>query len=578
MLKKIINKIMPKIKLLIVFLFLVLIIVFLSLCSTFYFNKLEFQGKSIYSSIETAKKAAFDNIEQRSGREGGSKSNEEYEYYSGLVTDNLNKMDSLISDHQNILDKQGKILFLLTPKYKKYYGLKKEAFEKYYLSLRDFKKLKESETVFYYVLTKQNDFSVLMTDISKKKEIKIDSLKKLIKDLESLQIDIKKQFNNGLLTEKFNNQVTDKLKYFIGCSNLVLDWQEGKISIDDFGEKLSKLINEDKNRSYDIVGIIDESRTKITNVKAEEWRDLYDTSIELSNKASDYYYINKLYDDKLSKILSIRDKNYPQNKEVKSNAEVEEKYIDLNGDGQQEVIRLTSKYIDEENSEVSLIAYDKNNKEIGRLPDAFPINIPLSDSARVYTPIKKDKKQFVSFEFVVGPHSSDTMFFGLFNFKDGNMGILPVCLTKDVESASDCLFWSGEVGDLWADDYDKDGILEIVEMVDEYPKDGQLTEEVKNSTTKIFNELGTKAGDGALRILRREQGGRGNKVIWAIYKYGDKYFEEQLGKDYDKYYVLAKDQINNLLPKYPTIMKKSEMSKDSLEYNEFFRNYWKGKI
>ena len=148
----------------------------------------------------------------------------------------------------------------------------------------------------------------------------------------------------------------------------------------------------------------------------------------------------------------------------------------------------------------------------------------------------------------------------------------------DVNSASDCLFWSGEVGDLWADDYDKDGILEVVEMVDEYPKDGPLTEEIENITKETFEKLGQKASDGALRVLRREQGGRGNKVIWAIYKYNDRYFEKQSEKDYDKYYVLVKDSISNLWTEYPNIMKKSEMSKDSLEYNEFLRDYWSGKI
>jgi hypothetical protein len=115
-------------------------------------------------------------------------------------------------------------------------------------------------------------------------------------------------------------------------------------------------------------------------------------------------------------------------------------------------------------------------------------------------------------------------------------------------------------------------------MVDEYPKDGPLTEEIINSTKETFNNLGEKASDGALRVLKREQGGRGNKVIWGIYKYNDTYFEKQLGKDYDKYYVLAKDSISNLYTKYPTIMKKSEMSKDSVEYNEFMKNYWTGNI
>ena len=567
---------MSKPKLVIVFLFLVLVIVPLLLFPSFYFNKLEFQGRPIYSSIETTKKAAFDNIEQRSGREGGVKSDEEYEYYSGLITENLNKMDSLITDHENLLRQQGKIVFILSSKYKKYYSLKKEGFDKYYLSLRDFKKLKESESIFYYVLTKQSEFSTLMTDISQNKDINIDSLKELIKDFQRLQIDIKENFDKGLLTDNFNNQVSQKLSYFLNVSNLILDWREKIISNSEIGDKLSELIKNDK--AYDIAEIIYESRTKITDVKAKEWRSLYDTSIELLDKSSDYYYSNKLSDDNLSKILSIYDKNYPQNKENKSDNQIEEKYIDLDGDGQQEVLQLTIKYIDEENTEVVLIAFDKNNKEIGRLPEEFPLNEPMSDSARVFTPIKKDKKQFISYEFIVGPHSSETMFFGLFDFKDGSKGILPVCLTMDVNSASDCLFWSGEVGDLWADDYDKDGILEVVEMVDEYPKDGPLTEEIENITKETFEKLGQKASDGALRVLRREQGGRGNKVIWAIYKYNDRYFEKQSEKDYDKYYVLVKYSISNLWTEYPNIMKKSEMSKDSLEYNEFLRDYWSGKI
>jgi len=563
-------------KKLILIIILVGLLAVLFLFPSFYFNKLEFQGKAIYSSIETNKKAAFDNIEQRSGREGGVKSDEEYEYYSGLITENLNKMDSLISDHQNLLVQQSKVVFLLPSKYKKYYSLKKEAFDKYYLSLRDFKKLKESESIFYYILTKQSKFSTLMTDIGQNKDINIDSLKELIKDFQRLQMDIQENFDKGLLTENFNNQVSQKLSYFLNVSNLILDWKGKIISDNEIGDKLSELIKKDKG--YDIAEIIYESRAKITDVKAKEWKDLYDTSIELQNKASDYYYNNKLFDDSLSKIISINDKSYPQNKEIKSDTKIEEKYVDLNGDGQQEILRLTTKYIDEENTEVSLIVYDKNNKEIGRLPDDLPINEPMSDTARVFTPIKKDKKQFVSYEFIVGPHSSETMFFGLFDFKDGGMGILPVCLTEDVNDASDCLFWSGEVGDLWADDYDKDGILEIVEMVDEYPKDGPLTEEIINSTKETFNNLGEKASDGALRVLKREQGGRGNKVIWGIYKYNDTYFEKQLGKDYDKYYVLAKDSISNLYTKYPTIMKKSEMSKDSVEYNEFMKNYWTGNI
>ena len=195
-----------------------------------------------------------------------------------------------------------------------------------------------------------------------------------------------------------------------------------------------------------------------------------------------------------------------------------------------------------------------------------------------YTPNKKEKNQFVSYEFSVGPHSSETMFFGLFELKDNTFGILPVCLSLDVKGAQDCLFWSGEVGSLVVDDFDKDGILEVVEMVDEYPKDGPLTKDIENITKDNFDKLGQNASDGALRVLKREQGGRGNRVVWAIFKYDDFYFKQQIGNSYNKYFSLVKDYIKNLYPNYPTIMKRSEMSKDSLEYNEFMRSYWTGGI
>lgn len=275
---------------------------------------------------------------------------------------------------------------------------------------------------------------------------------------------------------------------------------------------------------------------------------------------------------------TVTDTKSPEQSITESETNKEEKYADLNGDGEQDLLRLTIDETDVENPKVSLIAYDKNNNEIGRLPEAFPINVPMSGTARVHTPIEKDKKQFVSFDFIVGPHSSQTMFFGLFDFKDGGVGILPVCLKDDVKGAQDCLFWSGEVGEIVANDFDKDGILEVIEMVDEYPKDGPVTEEIEDTVEKNFGELGQGASDGALRVLKREQGGRGNKVIWKIYKYNDSIFKEQLGKDYDKYFVLVKDYLNNLYSDFPTLMKKSEMSKDSIEYNEFMKDYWTGAI
>jgi len=556
------------------FLVILLGVLFL-LFPPFYFNELESEGKPIFNSIESSLQASFDNIEQRSGREGGIKTAEEYDFYTGLINENMQKKDSLITEHQNILNQQGRLAIVLPSKYKAYYGLKKEMLGKYYTALRNYKLLKESETAIHLAWMKQDKFVAVLSDIGQQKDISLDFLLELIEEFETSKAQVNNYFEKKLMTEPLNKKLNSNLDYFIDTFKLVIDWKERKMSDEDFGTKLKEL-GENKNVN-EVVDLIDTSRVEITNIKAKEWSDLYRKSIELLAEANEYYDENKLADDNMSKILSKFSKNYPRNKQDLDDTKTEEKYVDLDGDGQQEVLKLIVKYVDEENSEVSLIAYDKDNKEIGRLPDMFPIKEPMFETARVHTPVKADKKQFVSYEFIAGPHSSETMFFGLFELKDETMGILPVCLTLDVLGASDCLFWSGQVGSLIAEDFDKDGVLEVVEMVDEYPADGQLTEEIENTTKDKFSDFGQEVSDDAISILKREQGGRGNRVVWNIYRYADFYFEEQLDEDYDKYYVLVKDYMKSFYPSYPTIMKKSEISKDSLEYNELMRDFWTGR-
>lgn len=251
----------------------------------------------------------------------------------------------------------------------------------------------------------------------------------------------------------------------------------------------------------------------------------------------------------------------------------EEVKADLNGDGNQETLRLS--YTNSEKEPVvSLIALDKNGKEIGKLPTSMPIQIPMLKSGKVHTPVKKDKNQFVSFDFSVGPHSSETMFFGLFELKTGGMGVLPICLTDNVNGASDCLFWSGEVGELAAKDLDNDGNLEVVETVDEYPKDGQITTATEKIINDEFKDMGQDAVSGMTRIAKREQGGRGNKVVWEVYRFNGNFFEEQTGTNYNKYYTLASQYLKTTYPTYPSIMKRTTMSKESLDYNLFMRKFW----
>lgn len=250
---------------------------------------------------------------------------------------------------------------------------------------------------------------------------------------------------------------------------------------------------------------------------------------------------------------------------------------DLNGDGELDTLRLSfTGGVTEPPAVESMIAYDKNGNEIGRLPEGMPIKVPSKNTGKVYTPIQDEVRQFVSYDFYTGPHSSQTMFFGLFELIAGGLGILPVCPTNDVKSAYDCLFWSSEVGGLLVKDLDEDGVIEVVEIVDEYPKDGSIGDDIEKIINKEIAYLSQDKVDGMIRIAKREQGGRGNRVIWGIYSYNGDYFEEQLGKDYDRYYVLVNEYLENSYSDYPTLMRKDDMSKGSLEYNEFMKDFWTG--
>jgi len=124
-----------KLKLLLILPAILLLALFLFLFPGFYFNQLEYKTRQVFSSIEEARSIADNDIEQRSGREGGIKSSEEVKNLSDKITADLNKVGNLVNEHESILNKQGKVVFLLPSKYKEYYDLKKDVFDKYYSSL-----------------------------------------------------------------------------------------------------------------------------------------------------------------------------------------------------------------------------------------------------------------------------------------------------------------------------------------------------------------------------------------------------------------------------------------------------------
>ncbi|MDO8658159.1 MAG: hypothetical protein Q7K55_05435 [Candidatus Levybacteria bacterium] len=238
---------------------------------------------------------------------------------------------------------------------------------------------------------------------------------------------------------------------------------------------------------------------------------------------------------------------------------------DLDGDGSQETLRLAT-----DDKGPYLVVLDAGGKEIG--PHSLPLPTrPFSNSGKAIVSDSETKQQFVSFDFVVGPHSSNTMFFGLQQYTNA---ISLVCHEEEKTDPESCFFWSGEIGGLVAKDLDNDGALEIVETVDEYPKDGSITADIEKIINEQFKDLGQDAVNGMIRIAKREQGGRGNKAIWGVYRFNGNFFEEQTGVNYDKYYTLVSKYLKTTYPTYPTTMKKNAMSKDSVDYNLFMRQFW----
>ena len=548
--------------------------IFLFLSPRYNFNQLESKIRLNYSSIEDVRSIVNNNIEERSGRENGIKSPQEIEEISINISEDLNKISQLLDEYEGQLNKQGKYVFLLPSKYKEYYNLNLESGNKYISSLRKFKALKEYESGLIDTFKKGDRYSQEMYGITEDKEIDWFEIQKLINSYTNTTQNVEQYYKEGFITESFYNAIMANINANSELFKLYKGFFEDQYSIEQFNE-----INDEINKNYNSEDISTEfydSYDKITKVKQQEWSDLYNQSIELRNQALGFYDDNHLATDPYSTFLSkffkkdILNLNSNNLKVLPGDVQA-----DLNGDGELDTLRLSYAGGDTEPAIVeAMIAYDKKGNEIGRLPEDLPIKAPSSNTGKVYTPIQEEVKQFVSYDFYTGAHSSQTMFFGLFELTTGGMGILPVCPTKDVRNAFDCLFWSGQAETLIVEDLDKDGVLEVVEIVDEYPKDGPIDNDIQEAVNKEFADLGQDMADGMIRIAKREQGGRGNRVIWGVYSYNGDIFEKQLGEEYEKYYQLVDKYLQRSNTDYPTIMRKNDMSKGSLEYNEFMKDFW----
>lgn len=117
-----------------------------------------------------------------------------------------------------------------------------------------------------------------------------------------------------------------------------------------------------------------------------------------------------------------------------TDSKFEDVKADLNGDGKQETLRLAT-----DDKRIYLVALDTNGIEIG--PHSLPLPTrPFSNSGKAILSDSETKQQFVSFNFVVGPHSSSTMFFGLQQYTNT---ISLVCHEEEKKDPESCFFLVG---------------------------------------------------------------------------------------------------------------------------------------
>jgi hypothetical protein len=222
----------------------------------------------------------------------------------------------------------------------------------------------------------------------------------------------------------------------------------------------------------------------------------------------------------------------------------------------------------------------KNNNEI-IVSHEFSQILRPSTTYSVLQLNANNPKEYIRWDQIAGPHQWETLFITL---HDSKLYTIPSGdFEKEVWYQR---FWTSR-DELIVWDINGDGLMEIIEFVDEYPPSAPRLEdeEIKNITLREFSKTHPEeiVGESAWKIVSRENYGvgRGAKVIWNIHTFVDgrvPMIRKLDGKEYSEYedlllnyvQVARKDQGVIL----PILVSKNDLSSDSIEFNNFVRTFW----
>ncbi len=251
--------------------------------------------------------------------------------------------------------------------------------------------------------------------------------------------------------------------------------------------------------------------------------------------------------------------------------------LDMNGDGRSEMLinpLMVEDYYVSGTTKPFLTLYDSDGKKIARTPEWFG-SAPNASKMDFVTPPKGTQlNDLAQIDVTIGPHQTESMFLKL----EGDL-LLPICKTEKPIGIDDCLFYNS-AGELGVESGLMGGLgdkLAIIEFVDEYPAN---RDKLDDKTQNIIRDVFKEASESAIKIAEGELGSRGSRVVWNIYIFNGKIFEVQTDGNYDKYFSFLEEdaqwrsELTN--EEASTLIKRSEMSQESIEYIEFVKDFWTG--
>jgi len=202
---------------------------------------------------------------------------------------------------------------------------------------------------------------------------------------------------------------------------------------------------------------------------------------------------------------------------VENNSKINEDSImvDFYGDGIKEVLNV----IEKETGMVNMELFDlEGNKIAGLLDGLYLHNTTLFKIVKLN---ENSPKEYLQWDMATGPHQIQTVFLTVI----GDL-IQPI-YSIDFEKKTMYFPFYNSRGSLIVSDANYDGLVEIIENVDEYPVNAPRLEnpEIENIVREAASNhnLSEDATKGLVEIMTRENygKGRGKKAIMAIHSFVD---------------------------------------------------------